>query len=61
MNSFSMDTESVFESELIDLGTVSIATLRTLNDAAIKGSLLRVIQRIARPQVTAASEAERID
>jgi len=62
MDSFSADMESGVESELIDLGAVSITTLRELDDTVFKKALQHVMQQTANPQVTASgSEAERVD
>lgn len=61
MNPFSADMESVVESELIDLSTVSMAALRTLDGAAIRRALRHVTKQPGYPGVTEQSEGERID
>lgn len=63
MDSFSTDMESDVESELIDLGTVSMMALRELNGTVFRQALRHVMQQTAHPQVTAGggSEAERVD
>lgn len=46
------DTESGIESELIDLGAVSMTTLRELDDTVFKRALRHVMEQAAHPQVT---------
>jgi FXSXX-COOH protein len=52
MESFSAGTESGVESELIDLGAVSMTTLRELDDTAFRAALRHVVQQAAHPRVT---------
>jgi hypothetical protein len=62
MDSFSVNMESGIESQLIDLGAVSMTVLRELDDTVFRRSLRHVMQQTAHPQVTASgSEAERVD
>jgi FXSXX-COOH protein len=67
MESFSADTESGVESELIDLGAVSMTALRELDDTAFRAALRHVMQQAAHPRVTSAGgsgtdgDAERVD
>ena len=59
MDSFSADRESGIESELIDLGAVSMTVLRELDDTALRQALRHVMHRTARPQVTASGDQPR--
>lgn len=52
MNQFSADTESGIDSELIDLGAISMTALRELNDPMFKKALRQVMQQASHPQVT---------
>jgi FXSXX-COOH protein len=52
MDSFSADVESGVESELIDLGAVSLTVLRELDDTVLRQALRHVMQQTAHPQVT---------
>ncbi|MGH3974579.1 MAG: hypothetical protein ACRDS9_14805 [Pseudonocardiaceae bacterium] len=52
MDSFSADIETGVESELIDLGAVSMTTLRELDDTVFRQALRHVMQQTAHPQVT---------
>jgi len=63
MDSFSADMESSVESELIDLGAVSMTALRKLDDTVLRQALRHVIQGTAHPQVTAGGNSNwrRID
>lgn len=62
MDSCSADTELGVESELIDLGAVSMTALREFDDAVFRQALRYVMQQTAHPQVSASgSEAERVD
>lgn len=63
MDTFSANTESGIESELIDLGAVSMTTLRELDHTVFRQALRHVMQQTTYPQVTAGggSEAERVD
>lgn len=62
MDSFSADRESGIESELIDLGAVSMTVLRELDDTALRQALRHVMHRTARPQVAAGGDQpKRID
>lgn len=49
MDSFSADMESGIESELIDLGAVSMTALRELDDAVFRQALRHVMQQTAHP------------
>jgi hypothetical protein len=53
MDSFSIDTKFGFESELIDLGAVSMTALRELDDMVLRQALRHVMQQTAYPRVTA--------
>lgn len=53
MDSFSAGIESGIESELIDLGAVSMTVLRELDDAVLRQALRHVMEQTAHPQVTA--------
>jgi hypothetical protein len=57
MDPFSADTESGVESELIDLGAVSMTVLRELDDTGLRQALGHVMQRTAHPQVTAGGDS----
>lgn len=59
MDSCSADMESSVESELIDLGAVSMTALRELDDTMFRQALRHVVQQTARPQVTAGGNTER--
>ena len=63
MNLLSSDLESGVESELIDLGEVSMTALRKFDGAVFRQALRQVMHRTAHPQVTIGSEspmAERV-
>jgi FXSXX-COOH protein len=51
MDSFSAGMESDIESELIDLGTVSMTALRELDDTVFRQALRHVMQQTAHPKV----------
>jgi len=57
-DSFTPDMESGIESELIDLGSVSMTVLRELNDTAFRQALQHVIQQTSHPQVTVGGGSE---
>jgi hypothetical protein len=61
MDSLPADTESGIESELIDLGTMSMTVLRELDDTAFRQALRHVMQQTAHPQVTRNNESRRVD
>ncbi len=64
MDSFSAGMESDIESELIDLGAVSMTVLRKLDDTVFRQALRHVIHQTAHPQVTTgggSDKAVRID
>ncbi|MGH3867311.1 MAG: hypothetical protein ACRDQ4_14435 [Pseudonocardiaceae bacterium] len=63
VDSFSAGLESGIESELIDLGAVSMTALRELDDTVFRQALRHVMKQTqtAHPQVTDGSEAERVD
>lgn len=63
MNPFSAGTESGIESELIDLGAISMTTLRELDGTVFRRALRHVTEQTARPQVTVGggSDGERVD
>ena len=58
-----LNSASHVESELIDLGAVSLTVLRTLDDATFRQALRRVLQHTAHPRVAVGggSGGERID
>lgn len=60
MDSLFADMESGIESELIDLGAVSMTALRKLDGTKLRQVLRHVMQQTAHPQVTA-SGSERYD
>jgi hypothetical protein len=50
------------ESELLDLGDVSLARLRTLDDQMLRHALQHAVERVSYIQVTASgSGAKRVD
>lgn len=51
MNSPSSDTEPAVVSELLDLGTVSLTMLRSLDDIALRGALRRAMEGTIRLRV----------
>lgn len=54
--------EDGIESELLDLGGVSLTRLRTLDGGELRKSLRHAVERAAHIQVTASgSEAKRVD
>ena len=62
MDSFSADMESDIESELIDLGAVSMTVLRELDDMVFRQALRDVMKQTSHPRVTAGGgDRERID
>ena len=64
MDSFSAERELGVESELIDLGTISMTALRELDDTAFRKALRHVTRQTAHPREasTGNSEgAERVD
>ena len=64
MDSYSGNAESDVESELIDLGAVSMPVLRTLDGTAVRQALRHVLQHSAHPQVTVGGGSgggERVD
>lgn len=61
MDSSSTDMESGVESELIDLGAVSMTALRELDDTVFRQALRHVMEQTARPQVTANGSRRRVD
>ena len=62
MDSFSAGMESDVESELIDLGAVSMTVLRELDDPVFRQALRHVMQQTAHPRVCSGSgSAERVD
>jgi FXSXX-COOH protein len=62
MDSFSADMESGVESELIDLGAVSMTALRELDDRVFRQALRHVMQQTEHPRVSSgAGSAERVD
>lgn len=62
MDSFSVDMESDIQSELIDLGAVSMTVLRELDDAVLRQALWHVMKQTAHPQVTASGpDPPRVD
>jgi hypothetical protein len=64
MDSFSADIESGVESKLVDLGTVSMTTLRELDDTVFKQALRYVMQQATHTQVIrdgSSPDAERVD
>jgi hypothetical protein len=62
MSRFSADMESVIESELIDLGTISMRALREWNDAVLRQALRHVMHQASHPRVTVGGgSTERLD
>lgn len=65
MNSFSVDSESGMESELMDLDAVPFSTLRELDSEALRHSLRQVVERTRHVRTgyrsNNASAGERID
>lgn len=62
VNQFSVDMESGIESELIDLGGISLTALRELDGTVVRQALRHVMQQASRPQVTVGGgSAERVD
>lgn len=61
MDSFLVGMELGVESELIDLGAVSMTALRELDDTVLRQALRHVMQQTAHPQVTASGSGERVD
>ena len=62
MGSFSADMELGVESELIDLGAISMTVLRELDDTVFRQALRHVMQQTAHPRVSSGSgSAERVD
>jgi hypothetical protein len=53
MDLLSAGMESCVESELVDLSTVSMTTLRELDGTVFRQALRHVMQQAARPRVTA--------
>ncbi len=53
MDSFSAGMEPGLESELIDLGAVSMTALRELDDTMFRQALQHVMQETAHPRVIA--------
>lgn len=58
MSSLSRDGESGVESELIDLGSCSMRTLRKSNEPTFRQALQHVMQRAACPRMAAAGGTE---
>jgi hypothetical protein len=64
MDSCSAEKELGVESELIDLGAISMTALRELDDTAFRKALRHVTRQTAQPRVAAGGEgggAERVD
>ena len=62
MDSFSANMESGVESELIDLGAVSMTALRELDDTVFRQALQHVMHQTTHPRVTAGGGgSERVD
>lgn len=63
MDSVSANVEWGIESELIDLGAISMTVLRELDDGLFRQALRRVMHHAVHPRVTAGggSGAERVD
>jgi FXSXX-COOH protein len=61
MDSFLAAVESGIESQLIDLGAVSMTALRELDDTVFRQALRHVMQQTAHPQVTASGGSQRVD
>ena len=57
MDLFSVDPESGVESELIDLGAVSMTVLRESDDTVLRQALRHVMQQSAHPSMTVGSES----
>jgi hypothetical protein len=60
MDSLSADMEPGVESELIDLGAVSMTMLRELDGTALRQALRHVMQQTTHPLTATNSEATRI-
>lgn len=58
MTPFSVDPEAGITSELIDLETMPLSELRTLNHAALDRSLRHVVEQTANLRVTEAGSGE---
>lgn len=61
MDSLSADRESGVESELIDLGAVSLTVLRELDGTVFRQALRHVMQQTAHQRVTTGGSRERLD
>jgi hypothetical protein len=61
MDSFSVDMESGVESELIDLGAVSMTVLRELDDTMFRQALRHVMQQTAHPLAAQNDETSQVD
>ncbi len=60
MSQFSADMESDIESELIDLGVMSMRSLRERDGATVRRAMRHVMQHTEHPRVSRGS-SERID
>lgn len=60
MDSFPANTESGIESEFVDLGSVSMTTLRKLDDTVFRRALRHVTQQTAHPLTADSSETARV-
>jgi len=62
MDSFSADMESGVESELVDLGAVSMTMLRELDGTVLRQALRHVMQQTAHPLTASNDErSARVD
>ena len=61
MDAFSADTESGVESELIDLGAVSMMVLRELDDKVVRQALRHVMQQTTHPLTATNDERSQVD
>lgn len=62
MDSFSAGMEPGLESELVDLGAVSMTALRELDDTVFRQAMQHAIKQTSHPRVTAGGgDRERVD
>ena len=60
MDRFSAETQPGVESQLIDLGAVTMTALREVDDPVLRKALRDVLQQTANPRVSRGS-SERVD
>jgi FXSXX-COOH protein len=61
MDSFSAEMELGVESELIDLGAISMTALRELDDTAFRKALRHVTRQAAHPREASIGSSNRVD